>query len=176
MTSAIASPSRLTPGTITQSTPVRHTSGRWILHPMIDLTFCRGGLLCLLMAVHYLVAPGAFQSGPSIVEPFPLLGLLGTMLLADTHNMATLVQLYRNRERRNRLWFVSYAGGACCIGLGIFALLSPAVAAVAARLYLVFIVQHVIAQTYGLLLLYCEKRDYLFSSTEGLISGFSCSH
>jgi len=76
--------------------------------------------------------------GANIVEPFPLLGLIGTMLLADTHNMATLVALYRNREKRNRLWFVSYLGAACCIGFALCALLSPIAAAILARLYLGF--------------------------------------
>lgn len=138
----------------------------WILHPVIDLLLCCGGLLWLLFAVDAIsTARGSQIFGASGVLT-PVIILLGTIALADTHTAATLVRLYERSETRSKLQFASFIAPFICAASMIATLVQPDLLGVAARLYLILIVQHVTAQVYGITLLYCFKRSYGLNNLE----------
>lgn len=145
---------------------LKQTNSTWLFNPLVDLSFVCGGLVWLLFGIHYLVAPHAYQAGPHVEDIIPLLGVMGTILLGDTHIAATLLQLYGDGATRNKHPWLAYVAPLAALTLGVTALISPTVMSFAARAYLVVIVHHVMAQTYGIALMYCRKQNYQLSGFE----------
>ena len=143
-----------------------NASAKWLVNAPVDLIFGCGGLVAFLLAVHLIIAPSAWGQGPNVTDPFPLLGLLGTIFIGDAHNAASLVQLYRTKQSRHRFWLVSYLAP---VGFLLFAatlLFHPALLGLFSKVYLLLIVHHVAAQAYGLAVMYCHKQDYALSASQ----------
>jgi len=139
---------------------------KWLFNPVIDLLFCCGGLVWILVVLHYLVAPQAFQSGPNAVDIIPLLSTIGTILLSDTHNAATLFRLYGSKDMRRKHSWIAYAGGGAALAFMTLLLFSPSILSLSARIYLLVVVYHVLAQLYGLTLMYCRMQGYDLNNSE----------
>ncbi len=136
----------------------------WILSPVLDYLFCCGGLMWILAGIEQLgVKPGE-QTYPSII----LGGVLfwGSLLLSEAHGPATLVRVFRSHTtpRSVRLFVIAWA--VVLIGFSIYALQSEPVAQVFTKITLVWLVQHYIAQTFGVVLIYCMKRNFELSKIE----------
>jgi len=138
--------------------------GRWFVSPAVDLLFCCGGALWLLVACHYVFGwqlryamdgPGVFAGSVA--------ALIGVICLSDAHVAASLFRFYGTDELRRRNRAVSYlipAGLAC---LGIASLFKTAILALGLRAYLLLITHHLAWQTYGIVLLYCRKQGSMLS-------------
>ena len=140
------------------SEPAADRSYGWILHPVVDLLFCCGGLVWILFAIHY------FVLGPHAtnIQAQTLLtaSALGTIFLGETHTVASLVRLYG--EKRFEKNFSLYT---CLITLALSALALVACSnkdlpPILAKVYLLIVSQHFTKQTYGIVLLYCMKRNF----------------
>ncbi|MBX9689825.1 MAG: hypothetical protein K2X27_24155 [Candidatus Obscuribacterales bacterium] len=136
----------------------------WILHPVIDLLFCCGGLVWLLAILHF------FGFGPDgISKPVQVLlsiSGLGALAFSETHVMATLSRVYENKKSIKKFAAGSLIAAIACLILGLLGVFYPALLPVYLKLYLLLVAQHFTAQTYGLALLYCAKRSYFLSSFE----------
>lgn len=130
----------------------------WILSPCIDLLFACGGILWILFALHLCLNWGP-AAGANAMQ-VTLLTLIGGLVFADTHNAATLLRLYGDRDIRTALPHVAYTSAAAFLVLGIICTQSPWLLGIALRVYLIFIAQHLTAQTYGISLIYCAKQGY----------------
>ncbi len=141
----------------------------WILHPVVDLLFSCGGLLWILFALHFfvLMPQGLIQ----LLQIMAIVSVVGTHIFSETHTVATLVRAYRTSESRER--YSLYTHGAALVGgfVMLAALFVPGLTPILAKLYLLFVVQHFTAQTFGMVLLYCYKRGYWLSGLEkGVLS------
>jgi hypothetical protein len=139
----------------------------WILHPAIDLLLCCGGVVWLLFAFHYfIVAPANNQVMVSLLS---LLVIVGTHVLSETHTSATLVRAYKNGETRARYSLYTRWAALACGALALAGLFIAGFTPILAKLYLVWVVQHFTAQTYGMTLLYCYKNNYKLSNKEKFV-------
>ena len=136
----------------------------WILSPAIDLLFSCGGLVWLFFGLHYFVFGS--QSRELGAQALLVLVILGTHLLSETHNIATLQRIYKDNEEKEKFSFYTDRLAFVCIGLAFVGLTYPPAASIFTKIYLVWVSQHFTAQTYGLALLYCYKRNYQLSSFE----------
>lgn len=151
------------------ATPVKNrTSYEWILSPAIDLLFCCGGLLWLIFAIHLCLRAclrdGTVDLSGDNAGSIQVLIAAGTILLANPHSAATLMRLYGERETRKQLWVCSYIGAAGAILVGAACVLSSQALGFFARIYLILIVHHVLAQVRGIALIYCYKRNYVLNA------------
>jgi hypothetical protein len=140
----------------------------WILNPAIDLMFCCGGLLWLFFLFHNVVPllPGD-QIGLLL-----LVSVAGTHILSETHTAATLVRLHSSVDTQKHLRsYVKYVSIICAL-IAIVGLATPALTPILAKIYFVWIVQHFMAQSYGITLIYCYKRNYSLSNIERKILKF----
>lgn len=152
-----------------QSKPEKTAPYAWILSPAIDLFFCCGGLLWIV----FLVSALAKSSLPAANTGLILLGIAGIHLLSETHTAATLERLHQSEPTRKALSNFGLIASAVCVVLAIAALVTPGLPAIFAKIYLIWIVQHFMAQTYGIALIYCYKRNYLMNLWEKRIFKFA---
>lgn len=132
----------------------------WILSPAIDLIFCCGGLLWLLFALQFCLRHGTTPAAGQEAGALQALVVAGTILFANPHSAATLMRLYGEPETRKQLWVCSYPGAAAAILIGAACILNAQVLGIFARVYLILIIHHVLAQVRGIALIYCYKRNY----------------
>ncbi|MCB0359715.1 MAG: hypothetical protein KDD44_08765, partial [Bdellovibrionales bacterium] len=136
----------------------------WILHPVIDLLFCCGGLVW----VFYLVQLAFFDSLDSFQRSEWILGLLVILghLFSDPHTAATLVRVYQREDTRSRYRFcVTWAAAICSLILLAGLLIGP-LPPYLLKGYVVLVIHHYTSQTYGIALLYCYKRGFRLSAAE----------
>lgn len=149
------------------STPDEGTSFGWILHPALDLLFVCGGITWALFALHYFIAK-PMMSEP-LLQVLAFAVLIGAHLLSETHTVATLVRAYGNAQERRRLSLYTEWGGLACLTLLFAGLFIKGFTPVMAKVYLLWVVQHFTAQSYGLALLYCLKRGYKLNRADKFI-------
>jgi hypothetical protein len=140
----------------------------WILHPALDLLFCCGGFLCLLLTI--IVVSGIaqevdFQSsylGLSLLW----LNIAGQFIISSAHQPATLWRVYLSKNTRDSIGsYVTVTGillGIC----GVYALFNKDFIGILVRLTLAWSIQHTMAQAYGVALIYCMKRKFYLSKIE----------
>ncbi|MGD9683573.1 MAG: hypothetical protein AB7W16_20600 [Candidatus Obscuribacterales bacterium] len=140
------------------------SSGRWFVSPAVDLLFCCGGALWLLVASHYafgwqlryaMDGPGVFAGSVA--------ALIGVICLSDAHVAASLFRFYGTDKLRQRSRAVSYLIPAALACLGVASLFNTTVLALGLRAYLLLITHHLAWQTYGIVLLYCRKQGSMLS-------------
>lgn len=139
----------------------------WILHPAVDLLLCCGGIVWLLFAFHYFVVAPA--NNQAMVSFLSLLVIIGTHVLSETHTAATLVRAYKNGATRERYSLYTRWAALACAGLAIAGLFVKGFTPIMAKVYLVWVVQHFTAQTYGMTLLYCYKNNYILTNFEKIV-------
>ncbi len=139
----------------------------WILHPAIDLLFVCGGLSWLFFAVQFFVAKPTMSYPLLQILAFTV--LIGAHMLSETHTVATLVRAYGKPEERRRLSIYTEWGGLACLALLFAGLFVKGFTPIMAKVYLLWVVQHFTAQSYGLALLYCLKRGYKLENWEKTI-------
>jgi hypothetical protein len=141
----------------------------WILNPTIDLIFCCGGLLWAMFFANLFIK----SSFPIAGGPFILLTIAGTHILSETHTAATLERLHQSEPTRKALSSFGIVASIVCFLLAVASLVTPALPAIFAKIYLIWIVQHFMAQSYGIALIYCYKRNYIMNVWEKRIFKFA---
>jgi hypothetical protein len=152
------------PGRIETAASAESKQFGWILHPAIDMWLCCGGLVWVFFAVHYfLIVPTHNQALMQIMAVF---AIIFTHCFSETHTVATLVRAYRTPETRRQYSIYTHWAALACVALGLVALFVHGLTPFFAKVYLVWVAQHFTAQTYGLVLLYCFKNDYVLQVFE----------
>ncbi len=136
----------------------------WILNPVADMLFCCGGMAWILFILHYFVFGSTASKG--IAQTFIVIAGLGTILFSETHTMATLVRVYRDDQTRLRFSMYTHWAALGFAALALGGLFIHSLVPIYAKIYLLIVSQHFTAQTYGIILLYCYKRNYLLANFE----------
>ncbi|MBU6454980.1 MAG: hypothetical protein KGS72_24635 [Cyanobacteria bacterium REEB67] len=142
-----------------------HNKSVYLVNPFFDYTFVCGGLALALSAIALstqIPANSLVQSSTPVI----LLGVLGTYLFSEPHSAATIFRLYGEANNRKRFAFVAYVLplilAACFIG----ALYVPVIAKIMAVLYLIFITHHIMAQSFGIAMIYCARDGFNMSRAD----------
>jgi hypothetical protein len=138
----------------------------WILSPVIDLLFCCGGLVWIVFALRTFFIGGDTSPMSLSVQAFALLAVVGTHALSESHTAATLVRIYRSPESVKQYSAYTHTAAIVCGALALAALFIGGLTAVFAKVYLLWVIQHFTAQTYGIALVYCYKGGYRLSDWE----------
>lgn len=160
-----------------QTTAAATTAGNvpygWILHPVIDLLFCCGGLLWILAGVHSVFHWDQLSAndGAGLLSG-SLITLFGTLALSDTHNAATLVRIYGSPGIGKTQPLLGPWGLAAFLVLAAASMFLHPILVLMAKIYLILIAQHVTAQAYGITLIYCAKRKYTMTAIERTLLKF----
>ncbi len=151
------------------SEPKNSVPYTWILNPSVDLFFCCGGLLWLMYLANLL-----FKSSLPVANgPLIILAIAGTHILSETHTAATLERLHESEPTRKALSSFGLIASVVCFLLAAASLVTPGLPAIFAKIYLIWIVQHFMAQSYGIALIYCYKRNYIMNLWEKRIFKFA---
>ena len=135
-------------------------SYHWILNPAIDLFFCCGGMLWLLVGAYYTL--GLKLEATTILT----LSILGNVLTSDTHQPATLFRVYGSPRTRRQVGTIVTLFGLLVIGLAAAGLFSKSITGILLKITLAWSFHHLLAQVYGIFLIYCYKRQYILSKNE----------
>jgi hypothetical protein len=140
----------------------------WILHPVIDMLFCCGGFLCLLLTI---IVAGGFGQTADLNRSWLGLALLylnigGQYIIASSHQPATLWRVYVSKSTRETIGPFVTLSGLLFLACGIYALFNRDFTGILVRVTLAWSVQHTLAQAYGVALIYCLKRKYYLSQRE----------
>jgi hypothetical protein len=132
----------------------------WILHPVIDILFVCGGLLWLGIA-------GYYTFGMHIDARTALcLGLLCSLFTTTMHQPATLFRVYKSPRTRKQVGKIVTLWGVVVIALAIPGLFSQTFTSFLLLATFAWSNQHLLAQSYGIVLIYCYKRNYILSKSE----------
>lgn len=151
-------------------------SNIYLYHPVIDLLLVCGGWLLALASINYFftaTSVNAVISAVNITSPdgatfdlVKIIVLIGTYALSQPHSAATLFRLYGEKSQRENHKFVAYLLPLLLGCLLLLALRFPILARLEATLYIVFAIHHIIAQCYGVTLMYCVRAKMRLSSFE----------
>jgi hypothetical protein len=142
----------------------------WILHPVIDILFCCGGFLWVLIAAELLIGRSSYDN--PIGQIFWFCTVFGNFLLADAHAPATYFRIYTTPELREKMGMPCILTGVFFLSLGLVCLFNPHWAGIFYRVWTFWIIQHFLAQSYGITLLYCIKRGYFLDNLERKVLWF----
>lgn len=143
----------------------------WIINPIFDLLFVAGGIPIILIAANVLTTDWHFPEPISNYQQRMsgmILGLVlvGQHLFANSHNIATYLRIWGSEEDRGRFHFYRTWLVALCFPFFVWGLYSPAATGAFVYLFLMAVFWHYAAQSYGVALIYCYKRDYILRPVE----------
>lgn len=137
----------------------------WILNPTLDWMFACGGLLWLLWGAFMLGAQPALNAGIAAGAMW-FIAKLGLITFSYGHQPATLWRVYMSKRTREQcgltvtIW-LGVAIAALCAGIFVKGFVEVFV-----KLVIWWQIQHVLAQSYGVALIYCYKRGYFMNELE----------
>lgn len=163
-----------------ESSAESFSGSKWILSRELDLLLCCGGLVWILFVFQVFaieVAGSMFLS-----DVLAMFATIGAHAFGETHIAATLFILYGTRlfgqaavrrsgprvpERSKNSFVVQsiylpVVGALVCLS----GLLIQGVTGILLKIYLLWVVQHFIAQAYGIALIYCHKHSYQLQRIE----------
>jgi hypothetical protein len=135
------------------------------------MLFVAGGLPILLIGANVLstgwAPPPPFAPGQKQFSNVLLaLVLIGQHLFANSHNIATYLRIWGSEEDRGRFHFYRTWLIMLFLPFFVWGLYSPAATGAFVYLFLMAVFWHYAAQSYGVALIYCYKRDYILSQGE----------
>ncbi len=141
---------------------------QYIVGPVFDLLFVCGGFTALLTLL-YFWPPLRHILGPSADQYSGALLFAGTYLLSQPHLGASLRRLYGEPEN-----FAKHRHVAVALPLLMLVSLLAALRFFGpvltmeclTRVYMIFIVHHVLAQSYGIALMYCGRSAFVMKPFE----------
>jgi hypothetical protein len=148
------------------------TTNPWVVNPIFDTLFVIGGALWLLFAVQIFFfhfdnpdvkaagLPGAVAYSMSVIF------FIGNYLFADSHTIATYMRIYSSHENRQRFKLYAYYLPWCSLTLFILCLMYPQAAGLCVYIHMMWVFQHYVGQTFGISLIYCYKRGFIFKPVE----------
>lgn len=139
----------------------------WFINPTVDLLFCCGGIMWILVACHFAFGWHVrnIYDGPGIYAG-SIAALIGVLCFSDAHVAAGLFRFYGTPALRRRSKLVSYVVPTILAALACASLFSPSILAIGLRVYLLFITHHLAWQTYGIASLYCKKQGCELSQSQ----------
>jgi hypothetical protein len=139
----------------------------WILNPALDYLLVCGGLMWLLYAVTFLgVTPVGSDPGSRF---YGAIIYWGSILFTEAHGPATLVRVFESRSTPKKIRYLVAIWTAVLLAVACAAVSNTFMAQAFTKITLMWLVQHYIAQTFGIVLIYCFKRDYKLDSTERFV-------
>lgn len=141
---------------------------QYIVGPVFDLLFVCGGFTALLTLL-YFWPPLRNILGPSGDQYSAALLFAGTYLLSQPHLGASLRRLYCEPENLAKHRQVAVALPLLMLVslLAALRLLGPILTMEClTRVYMIFIVHHVLAQSYGIALMYCGRSAFVMKAFE----------
>ncbi|MBP9091325.1 hypothetical protein KBI23_09865 [bacterium] len=141
---------------------------QYIVGPIFDLLFVCGGFTVLLSLL-YFWPPLRSMLGPSADEFSASLLFAGTYLLSQPHLGASLRRLYGEPENIAKHRHVAFA---LPVAMLVSLLVACRVLGPTATMdwltsvYLILIVHHVLAQSYGIALMYCGRSTFVMRADE----------
>lgn len=141
---------------------------QYLVGPVFDLLFVCGGFTALL-TLFYFWPPLRSVLGPSADQYSGALLFAGTYLLSQPHLGASLRRLYGEPENFAKYRHVAVALPLIMLVslLAALRLLGPVMTMEClTRLYMILIVHHVLAQSYGIALMYCGRSAFVMKAAE----------
>ena len=93
----------------------------------------------------------------------------GAILITEAHGPATLVRVFESKTTPKRVRYLVAAWACILVPIAIASMYSLAIAQVFTKITLLWAVQHYIAQTFGIVLIYCFKRGHTLDRFERFI-------
>jgi len=140
----------------------------YLVNPAFDLLFICGGLV-LVLSVAWLWTNGTSIAQTQQSTAWVAFSLFATYMLSGPHTGATLVRLYGERDSRNSFRLVAYVLPALLVLATVAGLLVPTVAKIGAVLYLLLVIHHYMAQSYGIAMMYCARSGIKLSERDKLL-------
>lgn len=138
----------------------------WIMSRNIDLIFVCGGLF---WALYLVLAATGFKvdlfGGPTAFI-FAAISILGVHAFGDGHQIATMYRVYQSAPTRKVLGAKVAIVGLIALATGMSTLLWHETSQFWVKLVLAWGIQHQLAQSYGIALVYCYKRKYYMNQHE----------
>jgi hypothetical protein len=143
----------------------------WIVSSTFDLLFVCGGIPMILIAANIWSVGAQIPNSLSLMEqgsPGLFLGLVlvGQHLFANSHTVGTYLRIWGSEEDRDRFSFYRTWLVLIFVPFFILGLISPAVTGAFVYFYLMAVFWHYAAQSYGISLIYCYKRNYFLRPLE----------
>lgn len=138
----------------------------WILNPVLDILFACGGLLAL---VYLFIEVGDVIPGLStglLAATLWWVTKIGLIVFSWGHQPATLMRVYCSRLTGSTLVRITTLWGVLTLLMAFPLVTVPGFINVFLKLITIWLVQHVLAQAYGVALLYCYKRNYILNTFE----------
>ena len=136
----------------------------WILTPALDYLFCCGGMMWLLAGIEALGVKPEGQTAASAILAAIL--FWGTMLIGEAHAPATLFRVFRSHTTPKVIRSIDLAWAVILIIAAYFGMQSVSFAQVLTKITMIWVIQHYVAQTFGVILIYCMKRQFSLSKLE----------
>jgi hypothetical protein len=130
------------------------------MNPAIDMVLVCGGFFWFLAAC-YLVVGVKLDPQTAL-----LLSIAGNVFFTDAHQPATLYRVYSCARTRKQVGVPVTAWGVLVIALGGAALFSGPFTSLLLNITVAWSMQHLLAQSYGISLIYCYKRQYFMTERE----------
>jgi len=149
----------------------------WILNPVLDYLFVCGGMVWILYACTCFGASSVKQDAGSQAYTFIL--FWGSLLINDAHGPATLVRVFESKTTPKKVRYLVAAWAIFLLSLASVSVTHKEVAQTFVKISIFWGIQHYIAQTFGVVLIYCMKRNYKLDPTErfvfqGLMRSMMC--
>lgn len=138
----------------------------WILNPSVDILFCCGGILWLAALVMFCLLLQNPDSGGEIGRRLITINAILAIFLANPHAPATLHRVYFDKSVPRSLIRLSNVAGLCLLALFFVAIRSAPLTLFLFKVYFYWLAQHYLAQSFGITLIYCYKRNYMLKKWE----------
>lgn len=159
------------PVTIAQSTeapPEGVKPSPWILNPVLDYLFVAGGAAWLAVLANQLLLGNDLPFDKSDPRKIGLLTVIivSQHLFFNAHNVATYFRLWGSEPDQQAFKFYRTKLLYAAVALYVLAIFMQQLIGVLVTVYLVTTFWHWAMQTFGIALIYCEKRGYTVSKFE----------
>ncbi len=139
---------------------------KWILHPVIDILFVCGGFFWFLVAVLYASGLKVDLYGSPTAFCLAATSIIGIQLMGDAHQPATLFRVYGSKTTRDTLGKPVALIGLVALAVGLCTFFVASTTTFFLKIILAWGIQHQLAQSYGIALVYCYKRKYYLNKVE----------
>ncbi|MFN8551548.1 MAG: hypothetical protein U0103_08680 [Candidatus Obscuribacterales bacterium] len=138
----------------------------WIMGPTIDMLFVCGGFFWIIVAALYLTNFDVNLYGSPTAFSLATVSIIGLQLLGDAHQPATLFRVYGSKTTRDKLGVPVTLIGVFALAVGLCAFFVSSSTMLLLKIILAWGIQHQLAQSYGIALVYCYKRKYYLTKNE----------
>jgi len=155
----------MTTASPTISVPSAKKANIYLYHPLVDIFFVCGGWLLLLVSINFALR-GNLVSGEVLTPWTRTFVVMGLYLISQPHSAATIFKLYGSRELAKKHTLVAVALPPLLAAALLAAIYIPWLARLEATAYVALALHHVMAQCYGIAVMYCARAQMQLTSVE----------